>query len=86
MKPRWLASVVAMTLAACGGDSSGPDGPSVATVTVTAPTTTMSIDETLQLSADVRDAQGQVVVGQTITWESSATGVATVNGSGLVTG
>jgi hypothetical protein len=38
------------------------------------------------LSATLRDANGNVLTGRTVAWASSATGVATVNGSGVVTG
>jgi hypothetical protein len=38
------------------------------------------------LSATVKDQQGNVMTGQTIAWSSSDAGVATVSGSGVVTG
>src|SRR2546425_4824415 len=42
--------------------------------------------QTVQLTATTLDSTGAVLTGRTVTWSSSGTGVATVNGSGLVTG
>ncbi|MDE0396046.1 MAG: Ig-like domain-containing protein [Gammaproteobacteria bacterium] len=39
----------------------------------------------VQLSAEVRDQNGEVMAGTTVTWNSSATSVATVDQSGFVT-
>ncbi|HXL05779.1 MAG TPA: Ig-like domain-containing protein [Gemmatimonadales bacterium] len=41
---------------------------------------------TLQLVAILKDAKGNLLTGRTVTWTSSAPAVATVGGSGLVTG
>ncbi len=43
------------------------------------------IGRTLQMSAAVRGASGQDVPGQTVTWSSSNTRVATISSSGVVT-
>lgn len=83
--------------AACGGgDSPGvmrpppgpppPPAPVPSTVTVTpAATTLAALGRTVQLTAEVRGRSGQVLTGVTISWSSSAPGVATVDASGLVT-
>jgi uncharacterized protein YjdB len=76
-------SVVAF-LGSCGGDSSGPTPP-VASVEVTPPTSSKEVGETVQLSATVKDASGNILSGQSVTWSSSATAVASVSGAGLVT-
>ena len=47
--------------------------------------TLMSLGETVQLTATVLDQNGQPVADAVVTWTSSATGVATVSGQGLVT-
>ncbi len=44
-----------------------------------------AVGETVQLSAEVRDQNGQVMDGVTVTWASSAAGVAKVDAAGLVT-
>ncbi len=58
----------------------------VASVTVSPPTATVEVDQTVQLTATPKDANGSPLTGRTVTWSSSATAVANVNGSGLVTG
>ena len=63
-----------------------PDPPRPATVTVTPDSVVFTaIGQTEQLSAEVRDQNGQVMAGAAVTWTSSATSIATVSGSGLVT-
>lgn len=76
--------------AACGGgDSSTVSGPppavAVATVTVTGSPTALVAGTTLQLTATMLDADGNVLTGRTVTWSSSDTTVATVSSTGLVT-
>ena len=76
---------------ACGGDGGTqppeppPDPPRPATVTVSpAASELTALGATVQLSAEVRDQNGQVMV-VAVTWSSSSTSVATVSTSGLVT-
>ena len=77
--------------AACGDGSTEPpapppDPPRPTTVTVTPATADLAaLGETVQLRAEVRDQNGQVMAGASVSWASSATSVATVDGSGLVT-
>jgi len=58
----------------------------VASVTVTPTSTTVSAGSSVQLTATPKDANGNPLVGRTVTWQSSNTSAATVNGSGLVSG
>ncbi len=44
-----------------------------------------AVGATVQLTAEVRDQNGQVMSGATVTWSSSSAAVATVDGSSLVT-
>jgi hypothetical protein len=77
--------LVAVFMAACGSD--GPSGPvPVGEVTVTATATSIPVGQTTQASAAVRDADGNVLSGRTVTWSSSNQGVATVDTNGLITG
>ncbi len=78
----------AIATANCGGDSGNggittPD-PVVARIDVTAPVTTLSPGQSVQLSAVAKTSAGAVVEGSP-TWSSSANAVATVNASGVVT-
>ena len=75
----------------CGGDDSPtvpptpePARPTMVTVSpATHELTAWGI--TVQLSAEVRDQNARVMGGATVTWTSSASSVATVDASGLVT-
>ncbi|MBL8960929.1 MAG: Ig-like domain-containing protein, partial [Gemmatimonadetes bacterium] len=58
--------------------------PPVATVAVTLSASTLSIGQTTQAVAVLRDAAGATLSGRTISWTSSATAVATVSAAGLV--
>jgi uncharacterized protein YjdB len=58
----------------------------VTTVTVSPPTVSVAVGATVGLSATVKDAQGNTMTGQTVTWSSSNTAIAGVNSTGLVTG
>ena len=60
--------------------------PPVASVSVSPASATVLPTQTVQLTATTLDSTGTVLTGRTVTWSSSSTGVATVNGSGLVTG
>jgi hypothetical protein len=68
----------------CG--DGGVEPPTVATVEVSPGTQALTaIGATHQFSAVARDASGNPIAGQTFTWASSATSVATVSATGLVT-
>jgi hypothetical protein len=58
----------------------------VTTVTVAPATASVSIGATVSLSATVKDAQGNVMTGQTVTWSTSNMSAATVSSNGVVTG
>src|SRR5207248_4614572 len=58
----------------------------VASVTMSPAATTVSGGGTVQLTATLKDASGNVLRGRTVTWASSAPALAPVNGTGLVTG
>ena len=65
--------------------SSTPPTP-VASVEVTPPSATVQAGQTVQLTAILKDANGNLLSGRTVTWSSSNTAVATVDNSGLVSG
>jgi len=77
----------------CGGSSgiteslgSDADTPRATSVTVSPTNATLgAVGTTVQLSAVVLDQNGQVMSGASVSWSSSASSVASVNSSGLVT-
>ncbi len=85
-----LAPFVLLAAAACGGGSSsggGSTGPKpVASVSVTAATTVISVGQQIALNFVALDASGAAVTGRTVTWASSNSLVATVTTTGIVSG
>ena len=86
---RFVAAVaVPIGFAACGGSSpttTPPPAASVATVLVSPATATLAATQTVQLTATPKDSAGNALSGRTISWSSTAPGVASVNASGMVT-
>jgi hypothetical protein len=71
-------------LAACGGSSEPP--PPVATVEVSPSDDTVNVGATSQLSAVLKDADGNILDGRAVTWRTDSPGIASVSQTGLVTG
>ena len=67
------------------GGSIGAQVP-VATLAVSPATASVAVGGTQQLTAQLKDANGNVLTGRTVTWSSGNTAVATVSSTGLVTG
>ena len=67
-------------------DVPAPESTAATTVTVTPATAELAaLGATVRLSAQVLDQNGQAMAGAPVGWSSSATSVATVTASGLVT-
>ena len=89
-----IAATFAVTLAACGSDS--PAGPgtttppppaaSVSSVDLSPATGEVLVGKTTKLNATPRDASGNALSGRSISWTSSNASIASVDGSGTVTG
>jgi uncharacterized protein YjdB len=77
-----VAIALCCGFAACSGDATGPE--SVASITISAPSSTLIVGESSQLAATTFDADGAVVRGQTVTWSSSNEAVARVTAGGVV--
>src|SRR5256885_10698874 len=78
-----------MTATSEGGSGSAAVAVStvaVASVVVSPGTGSRQVGQTVQLTATPEDAGGTALTGRVVTWGSSNPAVATVNGSGLVTG
>ena len=84
---RCLASLAVSAALGCGGggDSTSPD-PTVATVSIAPPALTVPVGGQGTLTAELRDANGAIVSGATTSWVSRGSSIASVNGSGVVTG
>lgn len=89
---RRIHPLILATLAACSSSGAPtpppppPPAPTVATVSVTPATGSVVAGGTVSLTATARDASGQVMTGQTISWQSENGAVATVSSGGVVTG
>jgi uncharacterized protein YjdB len=90
-----VAAGSATITAACAGKSgtasvtvtsTSPPPPVVTTVTVAPSTASLAVGATAPLTPTVRDAQGNVMTGQTIVWSTSNSAIATVTANGVVTG
>lgn len=86
----WLVAVGAVAALSCSDrDSppiSGPEPPIVASLELSPSSDSITVGDTLQLTATIRDASGNVLTGRSVIWSSSSTSVATVSSTGLVTG
>jgi plastocyanin len=79
---------VLASLVACGGGDGGTPPVTVSQVVITSPASAPvlhSLGLTIQFAAEARSSAGVPISGKTITWTSSATSVATINASGLMT-
>ena len=86
-----VALVGAALLTACSGDAPSATAPPAVTRVPTSVTVSpssaqlASLDQTVKLTAAVRDQNGNAMSGAAVAWSSSVTAVATVDGTGLVT-
>jgi hypothetical protein len=79
-----LVAAAAALIAACG--ESGPPVPVPTSVSLSSTAITINaLGATQQLTATVKDQNGQTMTGQTVTWSAIDPGIATVNTTGLVT-
>ena len=83
----WALTAITGTHTVCNFAITGSQPPApVATVTLTPGSATVNEGQTLQLAATLKDANGNILTGRSITWSSSNSSAATVNATGLVTG
>src|SRR5256885_13709615 len=80
----WLAAVLGLALAGCGSDSTAPaPPPAVASVAVAPTATSLTVGNTVQLVATVKDAAGDVLTDRGVTGGSSNPAMATRSRTGL---
>ena len=84
---RCCAGLAVLVLAfGCGDGPAGPTpDPTVASVVVTGSLSSLSIGDTTRLSAVARDTDGTAMPNVTFTWSSTASSIASVSATGLVT-
>ncbi len=86
------SAVISATASGKSGSSSitvnvaPPPPPVVTTVTVSPPSASIAVGATVSLTAVVKDAQGNTMTGQTVTWSTSNAAIATVSANGVVSG
>src|SRR6185295_2940954 len=82
----WALTAITGTHTTCNFTIAGSTPPApVATVTLTPASPTVNEGQTLQLTATLKDANGNILTGRSITWSSSNGSAATVSATGLVT-
>jgi uncharacterized protein YjdB len=81
-----LATLTATSEGRSGTATAGVSNAPVAAVTVSPATAGVTVGQTVQLTATPKDASGNALTGRVVTWASSAPAVATVSGTGLVSG
>jgi hypothetical protein len=84
MRKSILCGAILVYAACSGGGAAAPAV--VTTVAVTTAPTQISVNETAQASAIVKDQNGNALSGKTITWESLNPSVATVLSTGSIKG
>lgn len=83
-----LAAVALFALHACGGGDGGPTPPAsapVSSIVVTPDAQSITVSQTLQLTATLRDASSNVLTGRSTAWSATPTTNGSVTSTGLVT-
>lgn len=81
-----LGAGVVAVIGGCSKDSMGPGAAAVDSVFVAPATASVTVGATLALSAEVRDADGNVITSPHVSWASADASIATVSPVGVVTG
>ena len=85
MHNRWIqALLVLLVLLVTGSCDRGPTRPDVSSISITPSASDLSVGDTMNLEASVRDAAGNPLVDQSVFWASSDTSVVTVSAAGMI--
>ena len=84
--PSTFVALAAAMLVAAGCESSTGNDNSVEFLYVTPPSPIITVGQLQQMVATPTNAGGDIISGQSVTWSTSAPGVATVDANGTVTG
>ena len=82
----WIGAGVLTAIGACSRDALGPNAAVVESVLVAPSTATVAVGSTLTLSAEVRDANGNLLESPHVSWASADASIAEVSPTGVVTG
>ncbi|MDF2774549.1 MAG: Protein TolB [Geminicoccaceae bacterium] len=80
-----IMSALLLVLIACSDANAPVTPPPVASVSVSPSAAGLSVGQTVELQATLKDASGKVLTGRPIQWSTSSTAVATVSSAGVVT-
>lgn len=81
-----VVPVLLALVTSCGGsDTAAPPADGVASVSVTAPASSLQVGQSVQLSAEARSSKGALLPAGQVTWGITPSSVATITSSGLVT-
>lgn len=80
------AAAVAATLTGCGKDAVNPDIAAVNAVVVAPAVASLQVGSSVALTAEVLDADGEVIPSLRVSWASEDSSIAQVSPNGLVTG
>ncbi|MCA2985721.1 Ig-like domain-containing protein, partial [Gemmatimonas sp.] len=81
-----VLTLLVLVVAACGGDTISPPTPRLTSLTVAVAAPSIVAGTTTTASVSGRDQEGKPIATGPVTWTSSNSAVATVDGSGTVTG
>ena len=82
----WIGAGALTAIGACSKDALGPNAALVESVLVAPSTATVAVGSTLTLSAEVRDANGNLLESPHVSWASADASIAEVSPIGVVTG
>jgi uncharacterized protein YjdB len=83
---RWLWLAFTAAALSCSNDTLDPDRTAVVSVVVTPNRVSVGVGASTPLTVEVRDGAGAVLTGRKVVWASKDETIATVSGSGVVTG
>ena len=81
-----IGACVLAFIGACSKDALGPNASGVESIQIAPATATVAVGSNLTLSAEVRDADGNLFPSPRISWASADPSIASVSSAGVVTG
>lgn len=82
----WFSVGFVLAIGACSAGVANPDGGAVDSVVITPQTASIFVGSSLELSAEVLGASGEVLPSVSVAWASEDSSIAQVSQAGVVTG